>query len=473
MHGVFVSQKRRRHIGLSEGVVAGVVWAIVPLACKLTAWMQILALAEHVRFGDARCCEPKRLFLIPARHARSSRRLLRLAATASFTVVALAALDALTRVTATARAQPADTPAPRFDNPETGQAVELLAHPSDLEQTVTRWCDSRPYTRDKLADDPEVDTITKDCALIVASMAWPRNPRSRRGLPLACAEHDLYGPTRTRREANEPRTTQTKESYNFEPSGKSIIVTGGASGIGAETARRAGGRGARVTIADLDAALGAERVAEIIGQGGQAQFVQVDIDDETQVRAMVSAAVSAYGRLDGACNSAARPPYSSARHGMFPFADLPTEHFVDTIRTNVIGTFHCIKHEISAMLQTGGGAVVNISSGAGVFAIPNAPDYVSSKHAIIGLTKSAALDYATRGVRVNAVLPGTIETPMMLNSGPEGDPEQYRALWEATMPVGRLGQPGEVADAILWLLSDEASLMTGASVPVDGGQTMV
>lgn len=253
--------------------------------------------------------------------------------------------------------------------------------------------------------------------------------------------------------------------------GKSLIVTGAASGMGAEGALRAARYGARVTVADLSVEAGQEVVARIRADGGQAQFVRTDIAVEEDVQRLVQAAVSAYGGLHGAYNNAGIPPHSSARHGIFPLAELSERDFRRALDVNVVGTFLCLKHEIPAVIASGGGAVVNTSSANGLVAGPAEADYVASKHAVIGLTKAAALDYATQGVRVNAVLPGVIRTPMLTTAsgGDESAVEAYTAL----MPIGRLGEPGEVAEAALWLLSDAASLITGASVSVDGGQTMV
>lgn len=253
--------------------------------------------------------------------------------------------------------------------------------------------------------------------------------------------------------------------------GKSIIITGAASGMGAAAARLAAADGAKVTLADLSEAGGLAMVDEITAAGGQAQFVRTDISVEEDVKAMVAAAVNAYGRLDGAFNNAGLPPLSSAKNGFFPLADLETGSFRKSLEVNVLGTFLCLKYEIRAMLATGGGAIVNTSSANGLVAIPGAPEYIASKHAIIGLTKAAALDYVTQGVRVNAVLPGIIRTPMLTTAVDNN--EEAITAYTAAMPIGRLGRPEEVAEAALWLLSDAASLITGASLSVDGGQTMV
>lgn len=255
--------------------------------------------------------------------------------------------------------------------------------------------------------------------------------------------------------------------------GKSIIITGGGSGIGAAAVVRAAARGAKVTIVDRDEETGRRILDDVLAQGGIAQFVRTDIADAAQVEAMVHAAVSAYGRLDGAFNNAGVPAFSHCGNGQVPtdLLDLPVDIFRQGIEVNVVGTFLSMKYEIAAMLKAGGGAIVNTSSGAGLFAIPFAPDYMAAKHAVIGLTKSAALDFATRNIRANALIPGVTRTAMMEKSF-GANPELYD--WAAEMQPGkRLGEAGEVAEGALWLLSDAASFVTGISLPVDGGYTMV
>lgn len=254
---------------------------------------------------------------------------------------------------------------------------------------------------------------------------------------------------------------------------KSIVVTGGGSGIGAAAALRLGEQGAHVTVADINERGGHEVVAQILSGGGQAQFLRTDISREADVRAMVDAAVNIYGRLDGAFNNAGVPAHSHQGQGkeLTFLADMPVEIFRRGVEINVVGTFLCMKYEIAAMKKTGGGSIVNTSSGAGILAIAGAADYIAAKHAVIGLTKSAALDYATVPIRVNALIPGVIRTPMMEASFEE-HPHLYD--WAAEMqPNKRLGKPVEVAEAAVWLLSDAASLVTGISMPVDGGYTMV
>lgn len=253
---------------------------------------------------------------------------------------------------------------------------------------------------------------------------------------------------------------------------KSIIVTGGGSGIGAATVLLAASKGANVTIADLNRSAGEAVRDQVIAQGGKAQFVETNIADEAQVQAMVEAAVGTYGRLDGAFNNAAIPAYSH-QPGVetVHFAELPVSAFIRSMTVNVVGTFLCMKYELQAMLVGGGGSIVNTSSMAGILAVEAAADYVAAKHAVIGLTKTAALDYARKNIRVNAVLPGVVRTQMMEASFAE-NPELIE--WTNSMqPIGRVGMPVELAEAAVWLLSDAASLVTGISMPVDGGFSMV
>lgn len=249
--------------------------------------------------------------------------------------------------------------------------------------------------------------------------------------------------------------------YNLKD--KSIIVTGGGSGMGREAAVLAAKAGARVTVADVNTQGGEETVELVRGQRGTAQFVRTDISQEAQCEAMVTAAVSAYGRIDGAFNNAAVPQTSAVMH------EVTTANFQRCLNVNVLGTFFCMKYEIIAMLKTGGGAIVNTSSAAGVTAFPLAAEYVTSKHAVVGLTKAAAIDYGTQGIRVNALLPGATLTPMLV-----GAMAQAKGLEEyliAQQPVARLAQPVEMATVAIWLLSDHASFVTGAAIPADGGYT--
>jgi 2,5-dichloro-2,5-cyclohexadiene-1,4-diol dehydrogenase 1 len=246
---------------------------------------------------------------------------------------------------------------------------------------------------------------------------------------------------------------------------KSIVVTGGGSGMGREASLLLARAGALITVADVGDEAGKETVQLIEAAGGTAQFVHTDIADEGQVEGMVSAAVSSYGRLDGAFNNAAIPQLGKPLH------ELSYSKVKRTFDVNALGPFLCLKYEITAMLETGGGAIVNTASTAGVVAFPSAAEYISSKHAVVGLTKAAAIDYATKGIRVNTILPGATLTPMLRGAmAAQPGLEEYLM---AQQPIGRLAQPHEMATAVLWLLSEDASFVTGASIPVDGGFTAI
>ncbi|MGN7712638.1 SDR family oxidoreductase [Agrobacterium radiobacter] len=253
---------------------------------------------------------------------------------------------------------------------------------------------------------------------------------------------------------------------------KSILITGGGSGIGAATVKLATQLGAKVTIVDRDRAGGEAILAKVLADGGDAQFMAADIADEAQVQNMINKTVDKYGRIDCAFNNAGVAGYSHQPGAeTVLLGELPTSAFERNLSINAFGTFLCMKYEIQAMLASGGGSIVNTASIAGILAVEAAADYVASKHAVVGLTKTAALDYAKKNIRVNAVLPGVILTKMMEDSFAKNP-----ALvgWsEGMQPVGRLGKPSEVAEAALWLLSDAASFVTGVSLPIDGGFSMV
>jgi 2,5-dichloro-2,5-cyclohexadiene-1,4-diol dehydrogenase 1 len=243
----------------------------------------------------------------------------------------------------------------------------------------------------------------------------------------------------------------------------SIIVTGGGSGIGRETAILAAAAGAAITVADVSEDAGRATVEQILTAGGKAQFVKADIAVEAEVEAMVDAAIGTFAKLDGAFNNAAISQRSK------PFHELTGEDFTRIMEINVIGTFFCMKHEILAMRSSGGGSIVNTSSAGGVVAFPFAAEYVASKHAVVGLTKSAALEYSAEGIRVNALLPGATLTPMLQGAfAADAGLEKYLIDQQ---PIGRLAQPIELARAAVWLLSSHSSFVTGANIPVDGGYT--
>lgn len=243
--------------------------------------------------------------------------------------------------------------------------------------------------------------------------------------------------------------------------GKVALVTGAASGIGRAAALTFAARGARVLLADRDAEAGDAAVGEIEARGGEAAFVQVDVSSDAEVTVLLTRTVEIFGRLDYAFNNAGVEGASA------PTAECTEENWDRVLSINLKGVWLCMKHEIPRMLQQGGGAIVNCSSVAGLVGFANSPAYVASKHGIIGLTRTAALEYATRGIRVNALCPGVIQTPM-IDRFTRGDPQARQAL-EAMEPMGRLGTPEEIAEAAVWLCSDAASFVTGQALAVDGG----
>ena len=244
--------------------------------------------------------------------------------------------------------------------------------------------------------------------------------------------------------------------------GKVALITGGASGIGRAAALAFAREGARLIVADMHEE-GAQQTAHMITEnGGEAMALQVDVTRAAAVEAMIAEAVDAYGRLDCAHNNA----------GILgaPFMRI-TEYTEDEwdriIDVNMKGVWLCMKYEIPHMMQQGGGAIVNTASAAGLIGSAAFPIYDASKHGVVGLTKSAALQYAKRGIRVNAVCPGVIETPMVA-AGIEANPRFEQGAIAAN-PSGRLGHPEEVAEAVAWLCSDAASFVTGHAMSVDGG----
>jgi NAD(P)-dependent dehydrogenase (short-subunit alcohol dehydrogenase family) len=250
-------------------------------------------------------------------------------------------------------------------------------------------------------------------------------------------------------------------SYDFN--GKAAFVTGASAGMGASTARAFAEAGAAVAIVDLDG-VAAERVtAELNAAGHSALAVQCDVSDEAQVENAVARTVEAFGSLDMAFNNAGimLPPVDSA--------DETAEAFDKIIAVNLRGVWASMKHELVQMRKQGSGAIVNCSSLGGLVGGSGRATYHATKHGVIGQAKSVALQYAPLGVRVNAVCPGTIDTPMVarMTAGGELDPEAS----VASIPLGRLGRPEEIAAAVLWLCSDAASYVTGVALPVDGGFT--
>ncbi len=247
--------------------------------------------------------------------------------------------------------------------------------------------------------------------------------------------------------------------------GKVIIVTGGASGIGRATALILARAGARVLVTDYNEAGAAETRAMIVASGGEAKSLKANIANENEVIPMVDFAVASFGRLDGAFNNA-----GIAMHGKRA-EELEEKEWDAVLDVNLKGTFFCMKYETLAMKKTGGGAIVNCSSVNGLVGNPNSVEYIASKHGILGLTRGAACDATATRVRVNAVMPAMIDTPML--AGLTTDPE-LKAFYDTIMArvtVGRIGKPDDVGFAVKWLLSDEATFINGAAICVDGGYT--
>jgi NAD(P)-dependent dehydrogenase (short-subunit alcohol dehydrogenase family) len=244
-------------------------------------------------------------------------------------------------------------------------------------------------------------------------------------------------------------------------SGKVAIVTGGTSGIGRATAIAYAQQGAKVVVAGRRVEEGQETVQLIKAAGGEALFIQTDVTQEVDVKTMVDRTISVFGRLDIAFNNA-------GMHGENAVLTEQTDDEYDRMMTaNVKGIWLCMKYEIAQMMQQGSGAIVNTSSILGVVAMAGVPLYTASKHAVQGLTKAAALQYAKAGIRINAVGPGAIATDMF--EAATGGQDEVKAYMAGLHPMGRIGQPAEVANAVLWLSSDAASFVTGETLMVDGG----
>ncbi|MEU5099936.1 glucose 1-dehydrogenase [Streptomyces sp. NPDC020996] len=250
-------------------------------------------------------------------------------------------------------------------------------------------------------------------------------------------------------------------TYDF--AGQVAFVTGAGSGMGLAAARAFAASGAAVALADVDEAAVNEAARRLTDEGRQALALVCDVSDEEQVAAAIDRTVDTFGRLDMAYNNAGVqiPPTDAA--------DESVEQFDRVHAVNLRGIWACMKHELRHMRAQGSGAIVNCSSLGGLVGIPGRASYHSSKHGVIGLTTSAALEYAPRGIRINAICPGTIDTPMVSDMIAKG--ELDRAEAEANQPIGRLGTAEEMADAVLWLCSPGAAFVVGVALPVDGGYT--
>jgi NAD(P)-dependent dehydrogenase (short-subunit alcohol dehydrogenase family) len=242
---------------------------------------------------------------------------------------------------------------------------------------------------------------------------------------------------------------------------KVALITGGGSGIGRATALLFGREGAKVLVADYDPEGGERTVKTIKEAGGTAVFHAADVSNPQDVDGLMHKVVETYGRLDCAFNNAGIEGHAAVT------PDCTIENWNRVIAINLTGVFLCMKYEIPLMLKHGGGSIVNTASGAGLVGLVGAPAYVAAKHGVTGLTKAAALEFAQKGIRVNAVCPGYIRTPMVervLDKGAFSEEQIF-----AAEPMHRMGKPEEIAEAVLWLCSDASSFVTGLPMPVDGG----
>jgi NAD(P)-dependent dehydrogenase (short-subunit alcohol dehydrogenase family) len=242
-------------------------------------------------------------------------------------------------------------------------------------------------------------------------------------------------------------------------SGRVAIVTGASRGIGAATARALASAGATVVLAARSADALAGLAQEIAAAGARAIAVPTDVSDASSVRQLVARTLDAFGRLDAAVNNAA-----GGGHRPTPLADVAVEDYDSALATSLRGVFVSMKYEIPAMLASGGGSIVNMASTAGLRPVAGLAGYVSSKFGVVGLTRTAALDYGPRGIRVNAIAPGPILTDQLQRAG-----EQAQQRAAGTLPLQRIGQPAEVAAAAVWLCSDASAFVTGTVLTIDGG----
>lgn len=248
-------------------------------------------------------------------------------------------------------------------------------------------------------------------------------------------------------------------SYNF--AGKVAFVTGAAAGIGRATALAFAQGGARVAVVDVNADGGMQTAHFIKEAGGEAHFFKCDVSKALEVRDVIEKTVGQFGRLDFAFNNAGIEGHQAVT------PDCTEENWNRVIDINLKGVWLCMKYQIAQMLKQGGGSIVNCSSIAGLVGFMGIPAYVASKHGVLGLTKTAALEYAKANIRVNSICPGVIKTPM-IDRFSHGEAQVQKQLIEGE-PVGRMGQPEEIAAAVLWLSSDQSSFVTGHSLVVDGG----
>lgn len=243
--------------------------------------------------------------------------------------------------------------------------------------------------------------------------------------------------------------------------GKVVLVTGAASGIGRASAQAFAREGATVVVADVDEDGAQATVDHLVADGAEAAFLRCDVSKPDDVAGLIGSVVQRFGKLDVAHNNA------GVEGRTVPLADVSLDDWQRVFGINVTGVFLCMQEEIRSMLQTGGGAIVNTASVSGLLGGWNLSTYTAAKHAVVGLTKAAACDYGERGIRINAVCPGAIDTPFIAEL-----PPAFRRQLAQGHPIGRLGAAEEIADAVVWLASPRASFMLGHALPVDGGVTM-
>ncbi len=246
--------------------------------------------------------------------------------------------------------------------------------------------------------------------------------------------------------------------------GKVAIVTGGSAGIGRATAVAFGAQGAKVVVASRREQESEETLKLIRAAGGEGIFIQTDIAVPADVEGLINATVEIYGRVDIACNNA------GVLGSMQPLLDTSDEQWDWLINTNLKGTWLCMKHQIRQMVRQGGGVIVNIASVAGLVGIPGCSAYAATKHGIVGMTKTAALEYAKAGIRVNAICPAGVLTDMVGKDYLERTPEAL-AAFDAVHPIGRIARPEDIGPAVVWLCSEHAGFITGVAMPIDGGWT--
>ncbi len=253
---------------------------------------------------------------------------------------------------------------------------------------------------------------------------------------------------------------------NISFENKVALVTGAASGLGLATAKAFAASGAAVVLADWNATNVRAAAAELAAQGHRTLAIPCDVADDVQVEAMIEKTVLTFGQLDAAFNNA------GIQNLLAETADSTREDYDRVMAVNLRGVWSCMKFELQQMRRQGSGAIVNCSSLGGLIGGNQRGSYHAAKHGVIGFTKSAALEYATRGIRVNAVCPGMIRTPMLDQMIAAGQEEELNAMLQTFVPMGRMGRPEEIADAVLWLCSSAASSVTGQSISVDGGYVM-